>query len=83
MNTGSQRTPSSAPDATTTPAAVELCRFADHARVHGATPVLMSILTDVPQPDVAGQGAFGRILAELDEQRRNGAQPSSVVPDAA
>jgi hypothetical protein len=39
------------------PAAVEneLCRFVDHARVHGATPVLVSILTDVSQPDVVRQ----------------------------
>jgi hypothetical protein len=71
--------------ATEGPAAVEheLCCFVDHARMHGATPVLVSILTDVSQPDVARQRAFGRILVELAEHRRNGARSSSVVPDAA
>jgi len=61
----------------------ELRRFVDLARLRGATPVLVSILADVSQPDVARQPAFGKILVELDEQRRNGAQSSLDIPHAA
>jgi hypothetical protein len=49
------------------PAAVhdELARFAAHARRHGVTPLLVAVVADPTQPDVARQRAFGRIAVEL------------------
>lgn len=45
------------------------------ARRRGVTPLLVTILADPTQPDVARQRAFGRILAEL-------ARPRDVAPTA-
>lgn len=61
----------------------ELGRFVDHARANGATPVLVSIVADTSQPDVARQRAFGRILVELGETRRTSSRSLSDIPGAA
>jgi hypothetical protein len=61
----------------------ELAWFVGHARAHGATPVLLSILADAAQPDIARQRAFGRILAELDHPGQSTSQPASDIADAA
>ena len=47
----------------------ELARFVDRARTLGASPVLLSILADREQPDVARQRAFGRIVTIAARQR--------------
>ncbi len=44
----------------------ELRSLIREARRHGVTPLLVTILADPSQPDVARQRAFGRILAELE-----------------
>ena len=49
----------------------ELARFVDHARTLGASPVLLSILADREQPDVARQRAFGRIVTEIATRQRH------------
>ena len=49
----------------------ELARFVDHARTLGASPVLLSILEDREQPDVARQRAFGRIVTEIAARQRH------------
>jgi hypothetical protein len=71
--------------ATHGPAAVEgeLARFVEHARRRGASLVLLSILSDPAQPDVARQRAFGRIAAELDNAGRAVSHRSVGVTDAA
>jgi hypothetical protein len=61
----------------------ELARFVEHARRRGVPPVLLSILDDPTQPDVARQRAFGRIMAELDNAGRAASNPSLRVTDAA
>jgi hypothetical protein len=66
------------------PAAVaeELSRFIEHARGRGATPLLLSILGDVGEPDVVRARAFGRIVAELEalgRTRRRGARLSGAA----
>jgi hypothetical protein len=43
----------------------ELARFARYALAAGASPLLVAILGDQRQPDVARQRAFGRIACEL------------------
>jgi hypothetical protein len=43
----------------------ELARFVDRARALGASPVLLSILADRDQPDVARQRAWGRMALEI------------------
>jgi hypothetical protein len=53
--------------ATDGPAALEheLRRLIRDARRHRVTPLLVTILADRSQPDIARQRAFGRVLAEL------------------
>ena len=43
----------------------ELARFAAYARRCGVTPLLVAVVADSAQPDVARQRAFGRIAVEL------------------
>jgi hypothetical protein len=71
--------------ATHQPAALEreLAPFVEHARRRGASPVLLSILGDPAQPDVARQRAFGRIVAELDNAGCAASPRSPRVADAA
>jgi hypothetical protein len=61
----------------------EVARFVEHARRRGASPVLLSILDDPAEPDVARQRAFGRIAAELDNAGRVASLPSLPLTDAA
>ena len=67
--------------ATVGPAAVEgeLWRFIREARRRTVTPVLVAILADPNQPEVARQRAFGRIHAELEQAQRTA--PSTVPSD--
>jgi hypothetical protein len=64
--------------ATHGPAALEreLRGLIRDARRHGVTPVLVTILADPVQPDVARQRAFGRIVAELDRPRKRRLHPA-------
>ena len=66
--------------ATQGPGAVELelRHFIRDARRRHATPLLVAILADPSQPDVARQRAFGRIRAELEQPLRS---TSSTVPN--
>ena len=66
--------------ATQGPGAVEpeLRHFIRDARRRHAMPLLVAILADPSQPDVARQRAFGRILAELEQPLRS---TSSTVPN--
>ena len=59
--------------ATHGPAAVEpeLRRFVREARRHNATLLLVAILADPNQPEVARQRAFGQLHAELERFRRS------------
>ena len=68
--------------ATHGPAALdsELGRLIRDARRHGVTPLLVTILVDPTQPDVARQRAFGRILAELERPRETPPHPARTVP---
>lgn len=61
----------------------ELTRFVKHAAARGATPLLLSILADDDQPDVARQRAFGRIAVELASAVAGTAHPVSGRLDAA
>jgi hypothetical protein len=53
------------------------------ARRHGVTPLLVTILADPGQPDVARQRAFGRILAELGHPHKTRPHPAHIANDAA
>jgi hypothetical protein len=53
---------------------------AHHRRV---TPVLLSILADNDQPDVARERAFRRIIAELETARRAASHLSTPIDNAA
>lgn len=44
---------------------IELHRFARDALRRGACPLLVSVVDDAAQPDVARLRAFGRIMADL------------------
>ena len=61
----------------------ELRRLIREARRHGVTPLLVTILADTAQPDVARQRAFGRILAELERPPRRGPTRHTPRHDAA
>jgi hypothetical protein len=61
----------------------DLAHLVEHARRHRVTPVLLSILADTDQPDVARARAFGRIVAELEKARRAASHPSIPVNNAA
>jgi hypothetical protein len=61
----------------------ELVRLVEHARRHRVTPVLLTILADPDQPDVARERAFGRIVAALEAARRSTPHRSSPVTSAA
>ncbi len=71
--------------ATHGPAALqsELRRLIRDARRHGVTPLLVTILADPAQPDVARQRAFGRILAELERPHETHPHPAHTANDAA
>lgn len=45
---------------------IELHRFARDARIRGACPLLLDVLTDSAQPDIARLRAFGRIMADIE-----------------
>jgi hypothetical protein len=49
----------------------ELTLVIEHAAARGATPLLLSILTDEHQADVVRRRAFGRIAGQLAELPRN------------
>ena len=51
-------------------AGAELRRFIREARRRSATPLLVAILADPSQPEVARQRAFGKLHAELDRAHR-------------
>jgi hypothetical protein len=53
------------------------------ARRHGVTPLLVTILADPSQPDVARQRAFGRVLAELERPHEPQPHPARTASDAA
>ncbi len=61
----------------------ELARFAAFARRRGATPLLVSILVDPAQSEVARERAFGRITVELGDAERTTPRPSISGPSAA
>jgi hypothetical protein len=61
----------------------ELVRFAAHARRQGVDPLLVSILADPTQPDVARERAFGRIAVELGTGERATSTRSIPGPSAA
>jgi hypothetical protein len=67
------------------PAAVEteLWRFIREARRRHATPLLVAILADPSQPEVARQRAFGQIHAELEQPHRSAAPTVPSDHDAA
>lgn len=46
---------------------IELRRFARDALRRGACPLLVSVVADPSQPDVARLRAFGRIIADLHQ----------------
>jgi hypothetical protein len=71
--------------ATHGPAALEseLRRLIRDARRHGVTPLLLTILADPVQSDVARQRAFGRILAELERRHETRLHPAHAANDAA
>ena len=61
----------------------ELRRLIRDARRHGVTPLLVTILADTAQSDVARQRAFGRILAELERPHETRPHPAPTANDAA
>jgi hypothetical protein len=71
--------------ATQGPAALqrELRRLIRDARRRGVTPLLVTILADPGQPDVARQRAFGRILAELGHPDKTRPHLAHIANDAA
>jgi hypothetical protein len=71
--------------ATHGPAALqgELCRLVRDALRHGVTPLLVAILADPRQPDVARERAFGRIVTELERVQKTRPQPTHTATDAA
>ena len=54
---------------------IELHRFARDALRRGACPLLVSVVADATQPDVARLRAFGRIMADL-QRPASAAAPS-------
>jgi hypothetical protein len=71
--------------ATHGPAALEgaLRRLIRDARCHGVTPLLVTILADPAECDVARQRAFGLIVGELERRRKTRAYPAHTASDAA
>jgi hypothetical protein len=61
----------------------ELLRLIRDARRHGVTPLLVTILADPREPDVARQRAFGRILAELGRSHKTRPHTAHIADDAA
>jgi hypothetical protein len=61
----------------------ELARLVEHARRHPVTPVLLTILADRDQPDVARERAFGRIVVELEAAGRSTTHRARPVTSAA
>ena len=62
---------------------IQLRRFVRHARRRNVNPLLIDILADHHQPDVARQRAYGRILTELGRDRRSSSVTTSNEHDAA
>lgn len=62
---------------------IQLRRFVRHARRRNVDPLLLDILTDQSQPDVARQRAYGRIVTELGRDRRSPSVTTSNEHDAA
>jgi hypothetical protein len=54
------------------PSTRELDLLLGRARRQGVTPILIAIVADPTEPDVARLRAFGRILVELDCAPRRG-----------
>jgi uncharacterized protein (DUF1330 family) len=71
--------------ATVGPAAVEseLRRFLREARRQNVTHLLVAILADPSQPEVARQRAFGRIHAELEQPHRSASPAVPIDHDVA
>ena len=71
--------------ATRGPAALqgELRRLIRDARRHGVTPLLVTILLDPDQSEVARQRAFGRILTELERPHESRLPSGHPANDAA
>jgi hypothetical protein len=71
--------------ATQGPGAVELelRQFIRYATARGVTHVLLSVLADPRQPDVARQRAFGRIHVELERSPAKPTRPNLNENDAA
>ena len=71
--------------ATRGPAALqsELRPLIRDARRHGVTPLLVTILLDADQSDVARQRAFGRILTELERPHESRLPSGHPANDAA
>ena len=61
----------------------ELRRFIRDARRWKATPLLLAILADPSQPEVARQRAFGELHAELEQRRRSASPTVQSGHDAA
>jgi hypothetical protein len=53
------------------------------SRCRGVTPLLVTILADPSQPDVARQRAFGRFLAELERWNDMEVRPAHTQDDGA
>jgi hypothetical protein len=53
------------------------------ARSNGVTPLLVTVLVDPAQADVARQRAFGRILAELQRRHETRRRRAHTANDAA
>ena len=62
---------------------IQLRLFVRDARRRNVNPLLLDILTDHSQPDVARQRAYGRILTELGRDRRSPSVTTSNEHDAA
>jgi hypothetical protein len=61
----------------------ELRRLIRDAHRHGVRPLLVTILADSAQPDVARQRAFGRILAELERPHESRPHPARTAIEGA
>jgi hypothetical protein len=62
---------------------LELRQFIRAADVQGVTQLLLAVLTDPRQPDVARQRAFGRAHVELERLTAKAAHPNDDENDAA
>jgi hypothetical protein len=59
----------------------ELLSVGREARARGVSPVLVDVLLDASQPEVARQRAFGAVAAALGAQP-DGGTPAELIPAA-